>query len=112
MATNKISIVQGKKKEFTLDIDKGDDPLDLTNATEIKVCFPGTTAPVELSLTGGDLSVTNAALGKVSGTISSAKSAELVVGEDQNGQVEVAISSGDPEGVILSEILTVLAAIC
>lgn len=112
MATNIISVVKGKKKDFNLDIDKGDDPFDLSGVDSVKVCFPGESAPVELSSTvPAELTITNAALGKLSGSIPSAKSAGLAVGEEQNVQVEV-ITAGEPEAVILEGCLTVVEAIC
>lgn len=115
MATNGniINVVQGKKKDFNLDIDKGDDPFDLTNASEVKVCFPGSSSAVELSSnTSGELTITNQTLGKVSGTIPAAKSANLAVGEEQDVQVEVTLTGADPEAVVLTGCLTVVAAIC
>ena len=114
MATNKINVVQGKRKEFTLDIEKGSDPFDLTGVNEVKVCFPGDGGtPVELSSnTAGELTITNATLGKVSGVLPAAKSANLIVGEDQNVQVEVSQTAGEPEAQVLEESLNVTAAVC
>lgn len=108
-----INIVKGKKKDFNLDIDKGSDPFDLTTASEVKVCFPGVSAAVELSSnTVGELTIANATLGKVTGTIPAAKSANLVVGEEQNVQVEVTLTGADPEAVVLEACLNVTEAIC
>lgn len=108
----KIRVVRGSKKNFTLDLDKGADPYDLTGATEIKVCAQGESAVVEFTLTAGDLVVTNAALGKISGTMPAAKTTLLAVGEDQNVQVEVVLSGGDPDKKIIQEVLVVEEAIC
>lgn len=109
-----INVVKGKNKAFNLDIDKGDDPFDLTSATEVKVCFPGDNGtPVELSSnTAGELSITNAALGKVSGNIPAAKSDLLKAAEEQDIQVEVTVTAGEPEAVILSGCLNVVDKIC
>jgi len=107
----KINIILGKKKDFDLTIRKGDDAYDLTGL-EVKVCLPGATAPVELTSSAGELTIADAVKGKVTGTIPSAKSSGLVVGEDQSIQVEVGPTGGDFEADIIEEALTVEESLC
>ena len=107
-----LNIIQGEDKTFTVLFRKEDGrPFDLTGATEIKLCFPGTTAVQEISLTGTEISVVNALLGEISATINDTKSALLKVGEQQT--FEAVIDKGaDRSKVKFTELLTVQSSIC
>lgn len=111
-----IEIVKGSMKRFNLNIDLGDDDLDLSTATAIRVCFPGEDedTPAVATLADGHITIAVASKGKLTGYLPAAQSALLAVGTGQNVQVEVTLSAApaEPESVILPGILDVLPAIC
>ena len=61
-----VKIFRGGKKRFTIDIEEDKDPKDLSGATEIVVCIPSETgAPQQMTLTGTEVAILNATLGKI-----------------------------------------------
>ncbi len=89
-----LKIIQGEDKTFNVTLRKEDgDPYDLTGATEIKFTFPGTSAIQQISLTGTEVTVVNAELGKLQATINDTKSALLKVGEQQTFECQIDVGT-------------------
>lgn len=112
-----LKVIRGEDKKFqatfrneSCDGQVGD-PVDLTTATEIKFCFPGETAVQTITLTGAEITILNATLGRVEATINDTKSALLKVGESQTFEAVIDFGT-DRRKVRFVEQLTVEASIC
>lgn len=109
-----VKIFRTSKKRFTMDLDRDDDPLNLTTNDDITVCLPSETGVAQkLTLSGGEVSILNATLGKIEVNVPAAKSALLKVGEDQTIEVQIVdVALADPEILQVLESLTVIDSIC
>jgi hypothetical protein len=111
--SEKVKIFRQSKKTFTVNLRRDDDPLDLTTNDEITVCLPGESAVQTLTKTGGEVTILNAALGKIQVDVPAAKSALLKVGEDQTIEIQVVdVPAADPEILQIEESLDVIDSIC
>ena len=108
-----VKIIRNSKKRFTINLRKDDDPLDLSTNNEITVCLPGETTAQTLTKGNSEVTILNAALGKIQVDVPAAKSALLKVGEDQTIEVLVQETAGaDNEAFQILECLNVIASIC
>ena len=108
-----VKIFRKSKKRFTINLRRDDDPLDLSTNFEIKVCLPGESTAQELLKSASEVTILNAALGKIQVDVPAAKSELLKVAEEQTIEVHVIETSGaDPEILQILESLTVIDSIC
>lgn len=106
-----VKIFKGGKKTFTIDLERDNDPLDLGAATEIAVrILSEAGAAQELTLTGAEVSILNATLGKIQVEAPAAKTALMKAGEEQTIEVRVT-EAGDPEIIQIEESVTVISAL-
>ena len=112
--TELIEVVQGATLEYTVSLTNEETklPYDLTGATEIKACHPGTSGAVEGTLTGGQVTVLNATLGQLQVKLPAATTPNLNPGEQQTIEIQVTEADGDIVIVQFLEKLTVVASIC
>lgn len=104
-----VKIFRGGKKRFTIDIEEDKDPKDLSGATEIVVCIPSETgAPQQMTLTGTEVAILNATLGKIEVNAPAAKTALMKVAEEQTIEVRVTEGAADPEILQIEEAVTVI----
>lgn len=109
-----VNIIQGGIKKFTVLLTKLSDgePLDLSTVTEITTCLLNTDGTeLMLSLTGGDITVLNAAIGKIQIELSDAETADLAVVDSET--LELAVDLGDgPLKSQISNAYSVIQTIC
>jgi hypothetical protein len=105
-----INIIQGEDKTLALTINKTSGPYDLTSATEIILKFPTQSGtPLEKKLSNASLSITNAALGKISVPLSDTNTNTLRPEENQG--IELYIDVGASRRIFqIKEILNVYRA--
>ena len=116
MATTEVKfakIYRGSKKRFTIDLDRDDDPWDLSTNDEITVCFPSESgSPQTVTKSGGEVTILNATLGKIQVDVPASKTTLMKVGEEQTIEVQVVdVPSGDPEITQIEGCLNVIASL-
>ena len=90
--STRLNIIQTEAKTYAFTMQQGDDPYDLTGATEITVKFPGSTH-ISKTLTDEDVEITDADAGQFSVTITEDDTALMLPFED--GQtIEVYVEEG------------------
>lgn len=107
-----IKIIQGEDKQFAVSLRKDSgDPYDLTSVTAIQFCFPGETVIQSITLAAAEVVIVNAALGKLTCTISDTKTDLMKIGDKQT--FECLIDEGTKRTKVkFVEQLKVEASIC
>lgn len=106
---NQTTIYQGSDRTLRLMLRSKDsgEPFDLSGASEIKAIFKGSSALVEKTLTGGDVSVVSpSGAGIIDVDLAAADTNALYEGPRQTFELEITIS-GDVTVVVFSEALNV-----
>lgn len=98
VVVSQIQINKGSDRQFTVRIvqDPSGEPFDLTGVTEMKAIFPNNdpnAAPVEISMTGGQITIVSAPQGKVTLFLSEVLTVNLQAGDSQNFEMLITISS-------------------
>jgi hypothetical protein len=72
-----VEIIKGEDHEISIQVRDGENPLDLTGITAIKMILKGSSAPVELSLEDLEIEIVSLLAGSIKAIISDTKSALL-----------------------------------
>lgn len=109
-----INIIQGSIKTFTVLLTKqsNGEPFPLTGATEISTCFQNADgSELMLTMTGGAITIVNAAIGKLQVVLTSAQTAALSIVDSETLEIGVDFGAGPQKCQILNA-YAVLQTVC
>lgn len=104
-------VYKGDDWKFDFQYTEDGDAKDITGNQEIRACLKGDTAAVEVTKTGGEITVNNAAAGKGIIKIPKTKTTDAKKGT-QNLTVEITDADGDLNTVVLEKFLEVKVKDC
>lgn len=109
-----INIIQGSIKTFTVLLKKASngEPFPLSGVTEIETCFKNADdTELMLSLTGGDITVLDAPIGKLQIALDETETAALAL--DESATLEIAVDFGSgPQKVQILNAYSIIQTVC